>query len=232
MATIAVPTLFTWQRALRGATLPPTVQHVLLMLATYAGADGTGARPGETRLAADVGLSVSTVRRALAVARRLGWAVRSAASTASSRGAGRADVYRLAIPGDAAAAPTTGRPRPVDIIDERATTTPTTGHQRPEPPSTSARTPSHDHPKKDLISARPAPLTGLAQVAVRVLREVTGRTVDPDHAGAVARQLLGGRHGLADPAAYLATCIRRDSDPHRFLPTPTPPRFVREPVAS
>jgi hypothetical protein len=97
--------LFAWQRALRGASLPPTVQHVLLLLATYADGDGTSARPGEERLAAAAGLSTSTVRRALALARRLGWVVRSAASTARSRGRGRADEYALTVPGQAPAEP-------------------------------------------------------------------------------------------------------------------------------
>ncbi|QGJ93607.1 replication initiation protein [Gordonia phage MelBins] len=56
-----------WTQRLRGAmpTLTPTEYIVLTILATYSNRTGHGARPAAATLAADCGVSVKTVRRAL-----------------------------------------------------------------------------------------------------------------------------------------------------------------------
>lgn len=55
-----------WQRALRDAGLPSRAFTVGMALSTYCRMDGTGAHPGNTRLAAVTGLSIRSVGRALA----------------------------------------------------------------------------------------------------------------------------------------------------------------------
>lgn len=55
-----------WQRALRSADLPPRAKFVGLVLSTWCGMDGTGAHPGNARIAAVTGMGIRTVGRALA----------------------------------------------------------------------------------------------------------------------------------------------------------------------
>lgn len=60
---------------------------------------------------------------------------------------------------------------------------------------------------------------------IQALRDRTGKTIDPQHAELLIKQLLHGRIGIRDPVAYLTGAIAKDPDPTRFLPTPSPPRY-------
>ncbi|MHA6627099.1 helix-turn-helix domain-containing protein [Pseudonocardia sichuanensis] len=223
-----------WLRSLRGCGLHPTVLAVLTMLATYADPDGRNAFPGEQRLAADAGVSVATVRRSLAAARAAGWIVRDELSDARARGRGRADKYRLTVPAPLVAAAVdepapstaTAHPRPVARPAHRAATAPTTAHRCAEPPRTGERPPTQV-PTQD----RPTSRTRRAETAAVVdeLARATGKAVDLDHAALVVRDILAGRT-VRQPLAYIRAAIQRE--PARFLPTPIPPRFVREAVAA
>jgi hypothetical protein len=86
--------------------------------------------------------------------------------------------------------------------------------------------PSFD-PSLDPSSNPRAPRSETAAV-IDALRERTGKTVDANHAGLVIRQLLSGRDGVKNRVAYLAGVIRKDPEPQRLLPTPSPPRYRAE----
>jgi hypothetical protein len=213
---------------------------VLALLSTYADPDGRNAFPGEQRLAADAGVSVATVRRALATARAAGWIVRDELSGAvvgsppRPRAAARPDRYRLTVPAslvaaavdDPGASTATAHPRPVARPAHRAATAPTTVHRCAEPPRTGERPPTQV-PTQDRPSAR----TRRAETAAVVdeLARATGKTVDLDHAARVVRDILGGRT-VRQPLAYIRAAIQRE--PSRFLPTPIPPRYVPEVVSA
>lgn len=83
-------------------------------------------------------------------------------------------------------------------------------------------------PLREPSSAREP--VGDRRVVIDALRERTGKTVNDDHAGAVVRQLLAAAAGeVRDTTRYLRAAIANDSNPSRFLPTPTPPPYVRLP---
>jgi hypothetical protein len=63
---------------------------------------------------------------------------------------------------------------------------------------------------------------------VKALWDRTGKTIDEHHATLVIKQLLDGRDGVRDRTRYLTGAIAKDSDPCRFLPTCTPPRYQPE----
>lgn len=88
---------FDWERLVREIGMPPMTKLVALTLATYANGDGTRAHPGETKLAAAVGIKERAVRNHIAILRDLGLIKRV------SRGGSRlrlADVYELHVPDD------------------------------------------------------------------------------------------------------------------------------------
>jgi hypothetical protein len=72
----------------------------------------------------------------------------------------------------------------------------------------------------------------IIQTIIGVLADETGRTVDPEWADKVRRQILAGRNP-SNPAAYIAACLR--ADPRDYLPTgdahPSS-RSVREALAA
>lgn len=70
---------------------------VAAAMVKYARADGTNAHPGRARLAEDLGLSVSTVDRALLSLTEAGWIVRTQSGSTGPRRRW-ADVYRLTVP--------------------------------------------------------------------------------------------------------------------------------------
>jgi DNA-binding transcriptional ArsR family regulator len=74
------------------------VLAVAMVMATYANPDGTRIFPGEQRLADDIGVSRSTVTRALARLRSEGWVEKVREGNSRS---GKADEYRLRLPGRA-----------------------------------------------------------------------------------------------------------------------------------
>jgi hypothetical protein len=63
----------------------------------------------------------------------------------------------------------------------------------------------------------------ITQAVIDAIHANTGRTVEPDWAERVARQILAGR-SPNNPVAYIAASIR--DDPDRYLPTPTPPNIT------
>ncbi|MGH3942641.1 MAG: hypothetical protein ACRDTG_29260 [Pseudonocardiaceae bacterium] len=157
---------FDWERQLRSAALAPHHRFTALVLATYAGPDGAGARPGEANLAQATGKTPRTVRRHLDALRSTGWVAR--VCRGSSRGTrGAADVYQLTIPitvqrtstgiGDDTPStsappshrtPGTARHRTsgtATAATHRTSVSGTTGHRRPEPPDIGVRPPCSDH---------------------------------------------------------------------------------------
>ncbi|QHK19383.1 hypothetical protein GU243_06095 [Pseudarthrobacter psychrotolerans] len=73
-----------------------------LMMATYASADGSRVRPGQARLAAVMGTSISTVERGQRTMEQEGFLEMVAKGHSSGRGrsSGYASEYRLTIPSD------------------------------------------------------------------------------------------------------------------------------------
>jgi hypothetical protein len=92
-------------------------------------------------------------------------------------------------------------------------------HARPQSQSSTTvippRTGSGSGTEIDLDLVRPV------QAAIA---ERTGNRVPPDQAAAIIRNLTTNAD-VHNPAAYTAAAIRRDPNPARFLPTPTPPPF-------
>lgn len=93
---------FEWERLIKRARLGQRAQHIGLLLATYADADGTRVKPGTVRLMSITGMSRSTVCRALAVLRDNGMIEYTYKALESNR-KGAVDEYRLT--------------RPVDMLD-------------------------------------------------------------------------------------------------------------------
>ena len=93
-------TTITWNRV-RGDPAPSSVRHLLLVLATYADADGTNVWPSVRTLARDTGYSLRTVQRSLTIL--LGGAI----ALVSDRQGGRGLTarYRVLV-GQKGAAPT------------------------------------------------------------------------------------------------------------------------------
>ncbi|MCT9624260.1 hypothetical protein HWD94_03865 [Pseudarthrobacter equi] len=94
---------FEWERIIRRAIItPPSVKFLGLMMATYASADGSRVRPGQARLAAVMGTSISTVERGQRTMEKEGFLemVFKGHSAGRGRNAGYASEYRLTIPSD------------------------------------------------------------------------------------------------------------------------------------
>jgi biotin operon repressor len=91
------PFRHVWERVLRDARLTPSAALVGLVLATYGNGDGTSIHPGEVRLAEGLGVSRSTVARAMKTLRNEGYIERVREGNARR---GHADEYRLALPPD------------------------------------------------------------------------------------------------------------------------------------
>ena len=87
------PFVLQWFRAIPDDTrLSPTARNVARALSAYLDADGRNAYPTHERLAYDTGLSVGSVRRALAELRQHGW-IQSENRSAP----GRAVAYRAVV---------------------------------------------------------------------------------------------------------------------------------------
>jgi len=65
--------LFTWRSAICESDLPPTARHVALTLALHMNELGGSCFPGGARLTRETGLSMRTVRTALATLEQVGW---------------------------------------------------------------------------------------------------------------------------------------------------------------
>lgn len=87
---------FEWERIVRRVEMPSTAKFLGLTMATYAEADGSRIWPGVDRLAAVMCVSVPTVKRNLAVLRKLGLVE----VHRRGRRSGLADEYRLTMPSD------------------------------------------------------------------------------------------------------------------------------------
>lgn len=89
--------LFTWRSAICESDLKSTTRHVALTLSLYMNERGGSAHPGATRLAAETGLHIATVRACLAELVDGGWLEMLAQG--GLRGAKRAaNVYEARIP--------------------------------------------------------------------------------------------------------------------------------------
>lgn len=94
---------FEWERIIRRAIIkPPSIKFLGLMMATYASADGSRVRPGQARLAAVMGTSISTVERGQRTMEKAGFLemVVKGHSAGRGRSGGYASEYRLTIPSD------------------------------------------------------------------------------------------------------------------------------------
>jgi len=101
---------------------------------------------------------------------------------------------------------------------ERGTVRSERGTQRSPLPSIPSRNPHH------VRAGTHARTREETATVIDALERRTGKTVSPEHASLVARQLLDGR-SVRNRSAYLRGAIDRDRDPARFLPTPMPPRY-------
>jgi len=102
----------TWQRAVRDdPTITRTDLLVLLVLSTYANADGTGAYPAEATLAEACGVSTRSVRRAVQVGREKGYVDVTRRGHRRGDGSAVTNAYVLALP-------STGHGCPVETAQE------------------------------------------------------------------------------------------------------------------
>lgn len=91
-----------WEQGLRSC--PDATRSrlaVLLILGTYANADGTSARPGLATLAEDCGVSVTVAQRAIRWALSEGWLTQVRRGHRRGDGSTTASEYRLTIPANA-----------------------------------------------------------------------------------------------------------------------------------
>lgn len=90
---------FEWERIVRRLVVPKHIKLLLLVLGTYADADGSRVRPGTEVLAAITGDGEKNVRRIMTTVRDLG--LLELVSRGGGRGGkGKASEYRLTIPVD------------------------------------------------------------------------------------------------------------------------------------
>lgn len=168
---------FEWERILRRIQVSaPSVKLVGFTMATYADANGGRVRPGQSRLAAVMGTSISTVRRGQSELETIGMLDMVVKGRSFGRGhvGSFASEYRLSVPSDLLAAipmldpdeqnygaPTTGTSE-----NNRAPVTPSSEEQPViseelpviseelpviwvEEPVTHERPPQHEHHNKD-----------------------------------------------------------------------------------
>lgn len=90
-------TVYTWCEIIRRARMNQGTKLVALLLASYANPDGTKIFPGAARLAADSGLDVRTVKRAMGALRSSGLIE---TAHRGNRRRGQSDVYRLILAED------------------------------------------------------------------------------------------------------------------------------------
>lgn len=104
-------------------------------------------------------------------------------------------------------------------------------HQRAEKAAPASRKAAPGFPRPVISSQRSsqsarATADDLSPV-IEAVEDMTGKTIDGDHAARIVRQVLDGRAGIRDHARYAAAAIRQDPKPQRFLPTPQPPPYQR-----
>ncbi|WP_028265195.1 hypothetical protein [Arthrobacter sp. MA-N2] len=170
---------FEWERILRRIQVSaPSVKLVGFTMATYASADGGNVRPGQARLAAVMGASISTVRRGQAELEGIGMLDMVTKGRSFGRGhiGSFASEYRLTVPSDLLEripmldpdeqnnqppahgtsennrAPVTPSSEELPVISEEL---PVTGEELPvisaKEPVTHERPPQHSHHNKDQI---------------------------------------------------------------------------------
>lgn len=202
------------------ADLTSQERLVLVVLAEGARDHTRTCWPGMDLLAHRTGLDASNVRRALDRLTRRGYALRVPLGT-DKHGRpvyayrGHATAYRVPE--------LERRALPHAFTPEKGARCDTERRAQSDLKARDVRTPSPQEPSGTLIRAREAD-DGTCAAIVDALRETTSATVDKTWAAKVARQILDNATGrVAHPARYCAEAIRRDRDPRRFLPTPTPP---------
>jgi len=170
---------FEWERILRRIRVSaPSVKLVGLTMATYADASGGRVRPGQARLAAVMGTSISTVRRGQSELEAIGMLDMITKGRSYGRGhtGAFASEYRLSVPSDLLEsvpmldpdeenyqppmagtsdknrAPMTPSSEELPVISEEL---PVTSEKEPviwaEEPVTRERPPQHEHHNKDHI---------------------------------------------------------------------------------
>lgn len=96
---------FRWHREFLASDLGKTAKLVGVRVWDYASGDGGGAHPGRSVLSGDLGISLSTVDRALRDCRDSGWLKRTNESNSHPSRAW-ADVYALTFPDRSSSATT------------------------------------------------------------------------------------------------------------------------------
>lgn len=229
------------------SSLGPSQRLVLLVLAESANDWTRECWPGMDVLTRRTGLTSPSVRRVLAdlvaaevVERVAVGKDRTGAPVYAHRG--HATVYRIACVGspDRPLKALTSEPQtgPLKVLtDERLTEGKgLAGERHTRQKGAHLRAERRSSPSERRLQASPLPSvpsenpqisardTDECTAVIGALRARTGKTIGEDHAQRVVDQILDGRT-VRNRRAYLAGAIERDADPHRFLPTPTPPPF-------
>lgn len=186
------------ERAIRDSDLHPIDRHLLLMLCQNLDR-GTNVVPA--RYAPSVtGLTEGSGWRRRTVTRHLVQLERSG-WLAIHRRPGRRNGYSICPP-------VTGDSPPLEVGTVN-------------PPTRDAQSPIQGDPVNDPEIA----------IVIEEIHKATGKTIGADVARRT-RDFILARPRISDTpparAAYLRKTIAQDSDPARFLPTPTPPKFTRE----
>ncbi|GLZ10265.1 hypothetical protein Acsp04_05000 [Actinomadura sp. NBRC 104425] len=196
------------ERAVLASDLPPMSRLLLLVLLVHADArtlDTGKYSPSLTGLARATGLGRSTVARELNRLEAEGWVIRARPDVDDARSKRARTTYRITNP-------TAG------LVPERDQASPTAGPDQSQSGTSASPTAGH---RSDLFSDQDQISSQVIDKIISVLKETRGRTIDRNHAAAVARQIGPGR---TNTLAYVEKVIR--DRPDDFLPTPQPPRFT------
>jgi DNA-binding Lrp family transcriptional regulator len=211
-----VPDVWEVMRAIRGSALPSTDRHILLTLVSLADPETAVIperfTPSLSELAEMTGLGRSTVARRMNEVEAAGWVKRTAPSLEAAWRDKQKNRYALLIP--VSTSPTTALVPEQDqshsgtsatagpvAVPERDRTSPATGHEVPDPRTTTTttssssakpRTPKPDEPEREDVeqvcthladwiarngSKRPK-ITDRWRAAARLMLDNDGRTVE------------------------------------------------------
>lgn len=184
--------------------------------------------PSLSELARESGMGRSTVAKTLIALEEQRWIDRQAPAVADARKGARTR-YRLlvglggSVPGVVHQGDQGSVPGGLPLVHDVDQGSVPGGRKRdPSCPSD----PSDRSFAEPPTTHKPGSATAGEITAVRkAVFNATGKLVPDDHAVLIVRQLLADRPAVRNREAYLTGAIQRDKDPHRFLPTPMPPRY-------
>lgn len=204
--------------------VPPSLVSTLIGIANHAAANGRSSYPSQPTLAKYTRKTTRQVRRDLSELVRLGLIRKGDQRIVEHLPPDRRPVvYDLAMDLDgrtstSARSSTSARTSVTERPDTHVRTDRTSTSAKPsnEPTTEPSTGGSLDRSSSGSRRASEDDDPTIDQTITETLHAATGRTITPEWAARVRRQILAGRNP-ADPRAYVAAAIR--GEPRRFLPT-------------